>query len=84
MQLLNGPRTTKNDQNIIHFVVFKKKSDNFFSAISLQMNAKVHTYLRVRQCHYAYVIEQTFVVILPRGAPAASCQLFLLRLIKEK
>jgi hypothetical protein len=32
----------------------------------------------------AYIIEHTFAVILHRKAPAASCRLYSLRLIKEK
>jgi hypothetical protein len=59
--------------------IVKKNQKNL--AISLQTDAKVHEYVRVCQCHRAYVIEQTFAVILNREA---SCRLDSLRLIKEK
>jgi N-acyl-L-homoserine lactone synthetase len=64
------------------FCSFQKIKIN--RAISLQTDAKVHEYVRVCQCHRAYIIEQTFAVILHREAPAASCRLYSLQLIKEK
>jgi hypothetical protein len=72
--------------NFIHFAVFKIKSDqnNFFLTICIQMDAKIHEHVRVRQCHRAYVIEQTFAVILHGKTPVASCRLYSLRLIKEQ
>jgi hypothetical protein len=56
----------------------------FFLAISIQTDTKVYECVRVRQCHRAYVIAQTFAVILHREATAASCRLYFLGSLKEK
>jgi hypothetical protein len=63
-----------------HFRSLKKnrKKNICFLAISLQTDAKVHEYVRVRQCQRSYVIEQNFAVILHREAPADSCQIYSL------
>jgi hypothetical protein len=64
---------TKDVQYSIHFTVLKENLPFFFLAVSLQTDAKVHEYVRVRQCHSAFVIEQTYAVILHMETPAASC-----------
>jgi hypothetical protein len=48
----------------------------FFLTISIQTDAKVYEYVRVRQCHRAYVTEHTFAVILHSKATAVSCCLY--------
>jgi hypothetical protein len=77
---------TLDDQNIVHFTIFKKKSDNnlFFLTIYIQMCAKVYDYAQLRQCYRAYVIDQTFAVILHREATSASPRIYFLEQFKEK
>jgi hypothetical protein len=48
------------------------------------MDAKIYEYVQVRQCHRAYVTDQTFAVILCGKTPVAICRLYSLQLIKEK
>jgi hypothetical protein len=57
-------------------IIVKKKN--------LKISLQVHEYVRVCQCHSAYIMEHPFAVVLHREAPAASCRLYSLQLIKEK
>jgi hypothetical protein len=65
-------------------IIFSVKNPKITSKTLATVKGTVYEYTQLRQCHRAYVIEQTFAVILHREAISASCRLYFLGPFKEK
>jgi hypothetical protein len=81
-----GTRLDLGRSNHYKFRSFQKKigQNKKILSISIQTEAKVYEYVRLRQCNCANVIEQTFAVILHREATTANRRLCFLGPFKEK